>query len=514
MKDLEKNNEKSYKEKRIRKITKLYYSRPDIQKTIFEFSKKREISPRYFQSFGKRPDSFMFEGDVFQMVKKGATSFHCSEEHWEDPLKLSTGMSKEETNELRIGWDLIIDIDCKWIEYSKKAAEAIILTLKEQGIENIGLKYSGNKGFHIVVPWKAFPKEINGIKTSNLFPDLPRKIAGFVRFHSEKNLKKILPDDFYKQFKNTEIAKGIKCNKCNELAQEYISKKFVCPECGRQEVREMDPEDKKVYKCPECNIDFDIVDSKKEYRCNNCNLDSLETPENFSKKEEIDLFELMGLDIVLVSPRHLFRMPYSLHEKTALSSVVIPINFLKKFEIKDANPLKVKVREFIPESKENEAMELVVQSLDWSKDNDLSKGEDKKITGKYADFELKKIKNITEDIFPPSIKKILSGLKDGRKRALFILINYFRSIGMEKESMEKKIKEWNQKNAEPLNLGYINTQLSWSYKRKPTMPPSFDKDYYKGIGIPPTQEELKTKNPVTYSLQKDFIRKNKKTKRR
>ena len=72
--------EKSEKEQRVRKITHLYYSRLEIQKIIFEFSKNREICPRYFEGFGKRPDSFQFQGDLFELVKKGATSFHCSEE--------------------------------------------------------------------------------------------------------------------------------------------------------------------------------------------------------------------------------------------------------------------------------------------------------------------------------------------------------------------------------------------------------------------------------------------------
>jgi DNA primase catalytic subunit len=509
--DNQDHKEKSHQEKRIRNITNMYYSRKDIQEAIFNFSKNREISPRYFEGFGKRPDSFQFKGDIFQLVKRGATSFHCSEEHWENPLKLSTEMTKKEMNDLRTGWDLIIDIDCKWIEYSKRAAQAIIQTLRESGIKNIGLKYSGNKGFHIVVPWEAFPEEINDIKTSNLFPELPRKLANFIRFHSEQNLKKILPDDFYKQFKDTNISKGIKCNRCNEIVQEYFSKNFICPECKRQELREVQEGDEKEYKCPECNIKFDVVNSIKGYRCNNCKINSQDNPEDFSKTEEIDLFELMGLDIVLVSPRHLFRMPYSLHEKTSLSSIVISLEDLEKFEIKDADPLRVKVKPFIPRAEKNEAKEFVLKALDWTKDNDFSQDQEE-VKGKYADYKINKIKSITEDIFPPSIKKILEGLKDGRKRALFILINYFRSIGMEKENMEKRIEEWNQKNAEPLNEGYITTQLSWSYKRKPKMPPNFDKDYYKGIGIPPRPEELKAKNPVTFTLQKDYIKNKRKKK--
>ncbi|PIO07339.1 hypothetical protein COU59_03460, partial [Candidatus Pacearchaeota archaeon CG10_big_fil_rev_8_21_14_0_10_34_12] len=133
----------SSKEKKIRKITQMYYSNPEVQKAIYEFSKKREISPRYFEGFGKRPDSLQFKGDVFSLAKKGATSFHCSEELWSDPLKIDTGMTKDQADELRIGWDLLIDIDCEHgIKYSKLAAKAIVETFKQHGIKNVGVKFS------------------------------------------------------------------------------------------------------------------------------------------------------------------------------------------------------------------------------------------------------------------------------------------------------------------------------------------------------------------------------------
>ena len=131
----------SVNEERIRKITSLYYSRQEIQKIIFEFSKNREICPRYFEGFGKRPDSFEYPGDVFELVKKGATSFHCSEELWSDPLKIQTGMNEKQLNELRIGWDFLIDIDSKYIDYSKIMAIEILKVLKFHGVKNVGIKF-------------------------------------------------------------------------------------------------------------------------------------------------------------------------------------------------------------------------------------------------------------------------------------------------------------------------------------------------------------------------------------
>src|SRR3990167_6604821 len=158
-----------FKEARINKITNLYYSRKDIQKAIFQFSSSREIAPSYMmESFGKRPDTFQYPGDIFEMVKNGATSFHCSEELWSDPLKIATGMNEKQLASLRIGWDLLLDIDSKYLDYSKILAGLIIKVLNFHGVNGFGIKFSGSKGFHIIVPWKAFPKTIYDKKTSDM----------------------------------------------------------------------------------------------------------------------------------------------------------------------------------------------------------------------------------------------------------------------------------------------------------------------------------------------------------
>jgi len=412
----------SFKEQRIRKITQLYYSRQDVQDAIFEFAKNREVVPRYFEGFGKRPDSLQYKSDIFELVKRGATSFHCSEEIWGDPLKIQTGMDENQLNELRIGWDFLIDIDSKYIDYSKIMAKLIIELLNFHGIKNIGIKFSGSKGFHIIVPWKAFPKEINGVQAKNMFPEWPRIITKYIM---EKIKEKLIE-------KITDI------NRPNKYVKDFQAPKEVMP------------------------------------------------------------------DLILVSPRHLFRMPYSLHEKTALASVVLDANKIEEFELKDADPMKVKVKNFIPEVKEGEAEELIREALDWARDTQNSQDNEKKIKGKYANFKPIQLKNLTDQNFPPCVLKILNGLTDGRKRALFILINLFRSVGIDKEKLEKKIKDWNKKNKPPIKQGYIKSQLSWSYNKKPIMPPNC-KEFYQGIGVCQPDDFCKLiKNPVNYVIRKNF----------
>ena len=127
-----------------------FYSRKDIQRQILLAAKDREIAVKYGdRGFGKRPDIVQYDLDILELVKQGATSFHISEEIWEDPLNLTPGMTKKQLDSLRKGWDLVLDIDSKEFEYSKILASLLIDALKFHGINYISLKFSGNAGFHI-----------------------------------------------------------------------------------------------------------------------------------------------------------------------------------------------------------------------------------------------------------------------------------------------------------------------------------------------------------------------------
>src|SRR3989344_5235071 len=168
------------KELRIRAITRMYYSNPKVQEAILKFSRNREVVPRYYEGFGKRPDSLQYVSDILGLVNKGATSFHSSEEIWTDPLKINSEMSRREMDEIRKGWDLLIDIDSPFLDCSKIATKLIIAALEQHGVKNYGIKFSGNKGFHIIVPSGAFPKEMHGQETKKMFPEWPRAISEYL----------------------------------------------------------------------------------------------------------------------------------------------------------------------------------------------------------------------------------------------------------------------------------------------------------------------------------------------
>jgi DNA primase catalytic subunit len=402
-------------------IAVLYYSRKDVQKAIQGFCKDREAVARYLENFSKRPSTIEYPDEILQEAKNGATSFHCSEEIWENPLELSTDLDRKELDKIRKGWDLLIDIDSKYLEYSKIMARLIIDALEFHGVRSYGIKFSGSKGFHIIVPWKAFPEEVNGIETRMMFPEFPRAIASYLHKFTEKEL-------------------------INKISRLTTDKSYI--------------------------------------------------------KDESEAKKVIP-DIVLVSSRHLFRTPYSLHDKTGFASVVINKKDIMEFEPRDADYLKVKIRDFYPDAKKEEAKELLIQALDYQQHK--SKEEKKE----YKEFEKIDVDKSSIN-YPPCIKKILDGLEDGRKRALFILINYFRSLNFSKEETKKKIDEWNEKNKKPLKDNYVIPQIEYSFSRKQVLPPNCDKMYYKDIDVcHPDNFCNKIKNPVNYTVLKGKIAKRK-----
>ncbi|MEK6910788.1 MAG: hypothetical protein AABW82_03365 [Nanoarchaeota archaeon] len=515
------------KEDRIRAITKLYYSNPKVQQVLLEFAQNRETVPRYFEGFGKRPDTLQYISDIMNLVNKGATSFHASEEIWNDPLLLNTDLSEKEYNEIRKGWDLLIDIDSQWLDFSKIAARLLIEQLENYGIKNYGIKFSGSKGFHIIIGNKAFPKEYEGEKMKEKFPQWPRAICEYL-------MSQILPK-FNKENRSiTDIAAlELRTNKDRKELMDV-----VCPECGKPVVK-----DKMItFKCDYCSneirLKYSIIAKKRIMRCERCvgeltkiheeefleckncgisNISKMKDNnfgitkhtkdalvENVSEMNE-NIHNSGGFDLVLVAPRHLFRMPYSLHEKTSLASVVLTKEELSSFNPKDADPMKINIRNFLPSNFENEAGRLLKDALHWkkAKDAEEEKSNNNRFQGKSfekdkkdKEYEEFKFENVNEKDFPEPIKKLLKGLEDGKKRGLFILITFLRCINYTPEQINELCREWNKRNPIPLKEGYIRSQIEWHLKQKrKILPPNYANDsFYKDLML--LDKKPETKNPL------------------
>ena len=156
-----------------------YYSRDDIAAALVRHAKDREVAGAFPSgAYSRRPGVLQYPSDVRQLAKKGATSFHFSVERWINPMAIR----REDYDKLRSGWDLVIDIDSKIGMKGSLACAGIICSLfRKHGIKNIGLKFSGSRGFHISVSWDAFPKEVDYARLEKRYPEIPRIITGYIR---------------------------------------------------------------------------------------------------------------------------------------------------------------------------------------------------------------------------------------------------------------------------------------------------------------------------------------------
>lgn len=398
-----------------------FYSRKDVQKEIVKLAKNREIAVKFGEKgFGKRPDILEYENDILELAKLGATSFHVSLERFKDPLQLKIGMTQKELDELRIGFDVIIDLDTKIFEISQICAYLVVECLKFHNVKNFSVKYSGNHGLHIGIPFESFPSYINNKEVKLMFPEGVRVINNYIKNFIKDHLKQKILDNY-----NLEDLSKI--------------------------------------------LNKDIV--------------SLKENNSFNPYSVIDL------DSVLISSRHMFRSVYSLNEKSGLVSIPIEPNNILKFNRENAKIEKIEVKGgFLNyKEKENDASELLIQSFDWSSKN-LVKNEIKTINENIKnkekkEYELPKIA-INEELFPPCIKILLNGIKsDGRKRTIFILVNFLKKMGWSLDLIQTRLLEWNKLNYEPLREGYIISQISWHKRQKENvLPPNCDNlNYYKGM---------------------------------
>ncbi|MFH1425707.1 MAG: hypothetical protein ABIG28_03225 [archaeon] len=505
------------KEKRIKSITYIYYMNPKVQEALLKFARDREIVPRYFEGFGKRPDMLQYGSEVNVFVRKGATSFHASEELWENPLELKSESTLKELRELRKGWDLLIDIDSPYLDCSKIATLLIIEALEQNGVKNYGVKFSGSKGMHIIVPNKAFPKVYDEKKTKEMFPEWPRAICGYlmdyIREDYNKQASEVLTDfDAIKRRMklSKEQLEEVRCKECGKAAFKGGIAKFHCSVCNMQVERKNAKISNRRLKClsNDCAGILIMDDGKEYYYCENCKdpenenlaLNSEKYPKSFNKKASVSAEKVANLDLVLVASRHLFRMPYSLHEKTCLASVVLDKSEINSFNPADASPLKVEIRNFMPESVEGEAKKLLGAALNWQRGREIIEERNEGL--KYGKFKNKKnfenveMKNVSEEMYPAPIHKLLKGLDEGRKRALFVLLTFLRSVGKNPEEINKRVREWNEKNDPPLREGYLRSQIDWHLRqKKKIMPPNYDNEaFYRDIGL--IDKKQKVKNPL------------------
>ncbi len=442
-----------------------YYGREDIQEAMISFSKDREVVGVYNSgSFSTRPNVIIYPKEIMAMVKTGVIEFHSSVERWRQPMSLRY----DNYDSLRKGWDLILDMDCEAFEHGKLASEVVIWALRRHGVHNVSIKFTGGTGFHIGIPWESIPNNVDYKQTVTQYPEMARTVARYLKHYLRERMEKAFFDK-YKLEEHSNL--------------ESLSKQINIP------------------------------------------------IERIQTKEGIDPYLIADIDPILISPRHLFRMPYSLNKKSFLVSLPIKPFGLNEFQKEMAMPEKIRTDiGFLKNSEPGEADMLIAKSVEWwsrqtreEKEKIIDKEiESLKMRGfdtKYIDRkEIEKYKTsrtrekgdiegeLTEEFFPPCIKKINEGLPDGRKRSMFIMVNFLRTMNWTWEKINKYVDDWNSKNMPPLQENYVRSQMRWHSARKEKLPPPNCEAPGRyidiGICIPDHTcggEARTIKNPINYS---------------
>ncbi|MBN2567099.1 hypothetical protein JXB02_03395 [Candidatus Woesearchaeota archaeon] len=481
-----------------------HYKRRDIQEAILATAHGREVAVKFGTGFGKRPDMLQYPADVLEFAKQRATSFHISEERWSNVLQLKPQMSAKELESLRIGWDLVIDVDFEEFSATRLIADAIVQALKDHGIRAVSCKFSGNKGFHIGVPYEAFAKGPGDTETRKMFPDMTRRIVAYLMdcIDSKENRfslsKRILADPGFRRYlqetgKTQQDFFKESCASCGAEAKGRAGTaryEFICPKCQYREMRE---KDERFLACGRCGS---IMEKMVHETVRTCRCGST------SFEERLDL----KVDTLLISSRHLYRSAYSLHEKSGLVSVPVDPDRVLEFERESAAPdgLDLSPHTFLDPSRAtpDEARELVIRAFDHSP----------RIEATLDGFEKRHAKEFEEleeaaplEAFPPCMRLGLAGLKDGKKRFMFCLVNFLQNVGWTHEMIEEALDEWNAKNPEQLRKVVLKGQLSYRKNAKEkVLPPNCDnRTYYIDLGIcHPDNLCVKIKNPVQYVRRK------------
>lgn len=413
-----------------------WYSRPDVQEAMYVFMEDREVvvfDKTEERVIVPRPYRVDSPEDIGYLVKeKGAASFHCTTERWKDFELLFKGKYPEAVDT----FDLVIDIDLvsksgKWVStvnLNKKVVDYVLRVLEKFEVyrEDVLVKYSGNKGFHIIIPWCFVPKEVMG--------------------------------------RETKYIKDQVCE-CILVALDYIVSRLL-------------------------NIDGSVIDT------------------------------------VVAAWRHPIRSLYSLHMKTGLPSVPVNPNNVREF---DPTKLVVKEMEVYPYEFKNKDVQTELEDLIkiglFIKSKVLILKDTHRKKGKVGriKFDVKVLDDPSQqELLPPCLRNILKGVEDGRKRALFVLENFFAWYGMSYEEIKELLYKWNDRNPDPLKENYIESKLNHLFNRvipckgNPYLPYNCGQDsFYSEIGVcNPDEICSQIKNPIQYPKVKIWLKKSKQREQR
>ena len=171
-----------------------FYNSSEVLEAILLQTEGREVWVKWGEEPGPRPYAVDSLDEVreliFRRMDAGIVKVYRSVEVFSDVSRLG----ECEPKDLRKDWDYVIDIDSEDLEGARKLASVLVEALQFYGISP-RVKFSGRKGFHIIVTGRAFDifREEDYVKAYEI---LPEQITRFLLQVVRPELRKLAKVDF------------------------------------------------------------------------------------------------------------------------------------------------------------------------------------------------------------------------------------------------------------------------------------------------------------------------------
>ncbi|MEM3768945.1 MAG: DNA primase noncatalytic subunit PriX [Nitrososphaerales archaeon] len=170
----------------------LYYSCQDILDALASQCKNKEVFLKSKDHVSHRPLKVDSKEELEFLIKKynleEPFGIFSSIELYDDPLSFNR----------RIGWDFVIDLDGDNLDDLKRCITAIIGLLEQFGIKSYKVKFSGRRGFHLIIDGEAFNVFESQDEFINAYPHVPKLIASFIETALKPEQKRgVNFDDIY-----------------------------------------------------------------------------------------------------------------------------------------------------------------------------------------------------------------------------------------------------------------------------------------------------------------------------
>jgi len=171
-------------------MSEIYYCNQDVLEALYLQCKNREVFLRGTEFVSSRPLSVSSSEELRSLIERYAqnrvSGVFASIEVFSNPLDPST----------RTSWDLAIDLDGEHLDHLKKCVLNVAGVLQIFKISCLKIKFSGRRGFHIVIPGAAFDIFMNDSEFIEAYPNVPRAICRFIEASLRPDQKKMVTFDY------------------------------------------------------------------------------------------------------------------------------------------------------------------------------------------------------------------------------------------------------------------------------------------------------------------------------